>query len=100
MLIFQKDLNQIEPYYVITTQNANQIKLASTLANATNDLPLKLYGGSNLRIISRVTDSDSGEIGSPIQYDPNNNNWFVYVNQGNDIYNQIVHSRCCWFWRR
>ena len=77
------------PYYVITTQNANQIKLASTLANATNDLPLKLYGGSNLRIISRVTDRDSGEIGSPIQYDPNNNNWFVYVNQGNDIYNQI-----------
>ena len=65
-------LDPNRPYYVITTQNANQIKLASTSANASNDLPLKLYGGSNLRIVSRVTDRDSGEIGSPIQYDPNN----------------------------
>ena len=76
-------------YYVITTQTATQIKLASTRTNADNDLPLKLYGGSNLRILSRVSERDSGEIGSPIQYDPNNNNWFVYVNQNNDIYNQI-----------
>ena len=76
-------------YYVITTQTATQIKLASTFANASNDLPLKLYGGTNLRVISRVTDRDSGELGSPIQFDPNNNNWFVYVNQGNDIYNQL-----------
>jgi hypothetical protein len=82
-------LNPNRPYYVITTQNANQIKLASTPANASNDLPLKLYGGSNLRIISRVTDRDSGEIGSPIQYDPNNSNWFVYVNQDNEIYDQL-----------
>ena len=76
-------------YFVITTATPTQIKLASTFANASNDLPLKLYGGSNLRVISRVSDRDSGEIGSPIQFDPNNNNWFLYVNQNNEIYNQL-----------
>ncbi len=76
-------------YYVITTQTATQIQIASSLTNASNSLPLKLYGGSNLRILSRVSERDSGEIGSPIQFDSNNNNWFLYVNQNNEIYNQI-----------
>ena len=77
-------------YYVITTADPTQIKIASSFANASNDLALKLYGGSNLRILSRVSDRDSGEIGSPIQFDVNNNNWFVYTNQNSEIYNQIV----------
>ena len=82
-------LNPNRTYYVITTQTATQIQLASSFVNASNGLALKLYGGSNLRILSRVSERDSGEIGSPIQFDPNNNNWFLYVNQNNDIYTQI-----------
>ena len=82
-------LNPNRTYYVITTQTATQIQLASSFVNASNGLALKLYGGSNLRILSRVSERDSGETGSPIQFDPNNNNWFLYVNQNNDIYTQI-----------
>ena len=83
-------IEPVRTYYVITTADPTRIKIASSFANASNDLALKMYGGSNLKIISRVTDRDSGEIGSPIQFDPNNNNWFVYTNQNSQIYNQIV----------
>ena len=82
-------LDPNQTYYVITTANPIQIKIASSATNASNGLALKIYGGSNLKIYSRVSDRDSGEIGSPIQWDSNNNNWFVYVNQNNEIYNQL-----------
>ena len=82
-------LDPNQTYYVITTANPTQIKIASSATNASNGLALKMYGGSNLKIYSRVSDRDSGEIGSPIQWDSNNNNWFVYVNQNNEIYNQL-----------
>ena len=72
-------------YFVITTSDPTRIKLASSLTNATNETALKFYGGSKPRILSRVSDRDSGDVGSPIQFDPNNNNWFVHVDTTNDI---------------
>ncbi len=76
-------------YYVITTGNQQQIKIASSRTNAKNGTALTLYGGSALRILSRVSDRDSGEAGSPIQWDPNNKNWFIHTNVANPIYTQI-----------
>ena len=75
-------------YYVITTGNQQQIKIASSLTNAKNGTALTLYGGSTLRVLSRVSDRDSGSLGSPIQWDPNHKNWFIHVNSTNPVYTQ------------
>jgi hypothetical protein len=76
-------------YYTVITSNPNQIKLASSLTNAKNGTALKMYGGTNLRILSRVSDRDSGDLGSPIQYDPNHNNWFIHVLPNSELYSSI-----------
>ena len=69
-------------YYAITGAPlaANQVKIASSLTNANNGTSITLYhSGSKLNVISRVSDKDAGDIGSPIQYDTTNNNWFIHT---------------------
>jgi microcystin-dependent protein len=78
-----------ETYYVIK-DGSNNIKLASSFSNALTNQPITVYGGSNLTILSRVSDKGAGELGSPIQFDPQNNNWFIHVNSGNEIYNALL----------
>ena len=75
-------------YYVIKVDN-NKIKIASSFTNATNNIAIRMYGGSNLKILSRLSDINSGEFGSPIQWDPNRSNWFVNVDPSNEIYPEI-----------
>jgi hypothetical protein len=75
-------------YYAINV-GPNQIRLSSSLTNANNNTALVVYGGTNLKIISRVSDKNSGDIGSPIQFDPSVSNWFIHSNTNNDIYNTI-----------
>jgi hypothetical protein len=84
-----ENLTEHKVYYAIKVDNS-KIKVASSLTNAQNGVPLKIYGGSQIKVLSRVSDRDSGELGSPIQYDPNRNNWFVHVNDNNDLYNSIA----------
>ena len=43
-------------------------------------------GEQKLHIESRVSDKDSGEIGSPIQFDPVNSNWYIHAATDNQIY--------------
>ena len=95
-IIIQSDIGDLPEeiedntkYYVITTGNQQQIKIASSRTNAKNGTALTLYGGSALRILSRVSDRDSGEAGSPIQWDPNKKNWFIHTNVANPIYTQL-----------
>ena len=95
-IIIQSDIGDLPEeiednikYYVITTGNQQQIKIASSRTNAKNGTALTLYGGSALRILSRVSDRDSGEAGSPIQWDSNNKNWFIHTNVANPIYTQL-----------
>jgi len=77
-------------YFIITVDNQkSKIKLASTITNARNGIALKIYKGTNLRVLSRVSDRDAGEFGSPIQFDPNNNNWFVHVEASNELFDAI-----------
>ena len=81
-------LNSKSVYYAIR-QSSTQIKIASTLRNAQIGEEITVYGGQNLKIISRVSDKTSGDIGSPIQYDSTNQNWYVTVNAGNTIYSTL-----------
>jgi hypothetical protein len=75
-------------YYAIVV-SPTQIKVATTFSNAINNVPIELYGGSNLRLESRVSDKSAGEIGHPIQWDLNQNQWFLHVNTSNNIFPQI-----------
>jgi microcystin-dependent protein/cytoskeletal protein CcmA (bactofilin family) len=73
-------------YYVIQDAIPTRIKLASTLRNSQIGDEINVYGGSNLKILSRVSEKASGEIGSPIQYDDANQNWYINVSSNNLIY--------------
>jgi hypothetical protein len=83
-------------YYAITsglTTNTN-IKLAKTLNDALNGTPLPINSnGGVLKIVSRVSDKNSGDIGHPIQYDVTNSQWYIKVSAAateNSIYTTIV----------
>ena len=85
-------------YNVITSgfsTNTN-IKLAKTLNDALNDNELKINGnGGLLKVVSRVSDKNSGDIGHPIQYigTGNTTGWYVNVASAateNSIYPTIV----------
>ena len=75
-------------YYVIKTSN-NTIQVASSETNAKNGTYIRCYLGTQLKVLSRVSDRDSGELGSPIQYDESNANWYIHVNQDNQIYQAL-----------
>ena len=70
---------------------ATQIQIASSRTNASSQIPLAItsYGGSQLRIESRISDKEAGELGHPIQWDPNQNQWFVYTNANSELYQYI-----------
>ena len=55
-------------YYCIDKGDNNTIELAASLSDAFNGTKVTIYGGTNLWIESRVHDKDSGDIGSPIQF--------------------------------
>ena len=79
-------------YYVIAfnvAPDTNKIQLASTKTDADNGNFITLYGGTKLRIRSRVTDKSSGEAGHPVQFDSTENRWYITVNSGNQIYNAL-----------
>ena len=82
-------------YYVIAsdvdlTLAGTDIKLATSSTNAAIALAIEIYGGTSLRIISRVSDKTPGDLGSPIQYDITNKNWFVHTNTNSDIYKALA----------
>ena len=90
-------------YYAVTsgpgiTTNTN-IKLAKTLNDAINSTtssepPLSINEkGGTLKIVSRVSDKNSGDIGHPIQYDTTNSQWYIKVSTAateNSIYPTLV----------
>jgi len=92
------DENKI--YYAITTAiapnpplNTNQIKIAATLNDARNDIPVVINNsGGILSIVSRVSDKSPGNVGHPVQFDTTIGQWYINVSTGNtdvSIYNQL-----------
>ncbi len=87
------EVNQI--YYTSTvgiTTN-NQIYISKTLSEAINGTPIALNNkGGTLRIISRVSDKNAGDIGHPVQWDTGGY-WYITVDTTNNgIYNIINSS--------
>jgi len=87
-------------YYAITSEansvrsdsvtlGASQLQLAGTVADAAVGSPLSVYGGSQIKILSRVSEKNVGDLGHPVQFDETNNNWFVVSESSNEIYNTI-----------
>ena len=90
-------------YYVITNSTAiglsnTQIRLATSLNDAENGssasfaVDIFTQKTANLKVVSRVSDKSSGDIGHPIQYDSTNNQWYLNVASGNQIYSAISSS--------
>ena len=89
-------LEENKLYYAVTSEKktsleATQIQIASSRTNASSQTPLTItsYGGSELRIESRISDKEAGELGHPIQWDPNQNQWFVHTNANSELYQYI-----------
>jgi len=96
----------IEPntvYYAITSEKnatrsdgitlaSNQIQIASSKTNASAVTPIYItsYLGTELKVISRVSDKDAGDLGHPIQWDPVNNQWFIHTSAGSSLYTYII----------
>ena len=83
-------------YFAITSglTTTTNIKIAKTLNDALNGTPLNINAnGGVLKVVSRVSDKNSGDIGHPIQYDTTNSQWFIKVASAsteNSIYSTIV----------
>jgi len=84
-----ENIDAHETYYAINVGDNNTIRLASSYTNALQGQAIQLSGGTNLHILSRVSDKESGEFGSPVQFDAQNKNWFIHVNSNNQIYNAL-----------
>ncbi len=76
-------------YYAIR-QSSTQIKLASSQSAAINGNEINVYKGTNLRILSRVSDKVAGDVGHPVQYDTANNQWYITTNANSSIYSAFV----------
>jgi hypothetical protein len=76
-------------YYAIR-ESSTQIKLASSQSAAINGNEINVYLGTNLRILSRVSDKIAGDIGHPVQFDTANNQWYINTNAGSGIYNGLI----------
>ena len=81
-------------YYAITDNvDDDQIKVASSLTDAIEgtSVTINKFGGT-LRVVSRVSDKNAGDIGHPLQYDSNNSQWYVNVSTAsteNTIYDKL-----------
>ena len=70
-------------YFAIATNNTT-IKLAASEAEATSGEEITVYGGTSLKIITRVSDKNAGDVGSPVQWD--GSQWYINVSSsGNTI---------------
>ena len=92
---FPENIDPHKVYFVISLADASdvadrpKILLASTETDANNNNSITLYGGTDLRVISRVTDKSAGEAGSPVQFDPAQSRWYITVNTTNGIYSTL-----------
>ena len=84
-------------YNVITTSSGittnTNVKLAKTLNDALNDNGLTFNGsGGLLKVVSRVSDKNSGDIGHPVQYLGTGSNTGWYINVSTDPTENSIYS--------
>ena len=78
-------------YYANVLDNQN-IRLSTSEANAFNNVFVQIYGGSDMRIESRVNDKNPNDAGHPLQYDEINEQWFVFTQGNSPIYQYIKNN--------
>ena len=79
-------------YYAIAPNNTT-FKLAASLAEATSESPIEVYRGTNLKVITRVSDKEAGDVGHPVQHDDSVGQWYITVSAtGNTITSQLTGS--------
>ena len=81
----------VEPntvYYAIRS-SSTKIKIAATLNEANAMEALTIYGGTDLVVITRVTDKTAGDIGHPVQYDTVNSQWYIESTIDNEIFTAL-----------
>ena len=83
---------QTSTLYFANVVDSENIRLSTSESNASNDIFLNIYGGSDLRIESRVNDKEAGDLGHPMQYDEANRQWFVYTNFNSAIHQYIEQN--------
>lgn len=85
-------VNSNSTYYAIVS-SSTQIRLASSFKDAQIGKGIIVYGSpSNLRISSLVSGKSSGELGSPIQFDEANQNWYISVSSSNNTLYTYIQS--------
>jgi hypothetical protein len=80
-------------YYAIdvTTGGNNQIKIADTFDSALNGLAIDINTkGGRLKVVSRVSDKNAGEIGHPVQWDSVRSNWYITVAPNSTLYDYVL----------
>ena len=88
-------------YYALTDANASSglttsknLKISKTFSDAQNAVALTINNiGGSLKVVSRVSDKNSGDLGHPIQYDTTQNQWHIRVSSSstdNSIYPTLV----------
>ncbi len=80
-------------YYVIDEGDNVQIRLAASKTDAENGTEIDIYGGTNLKILSRVTDKIAGDLGHPVQWDSTagtQGQWYINTNANSEIYTAIT----------
>ena len=78
--------------YYANVIDAENIRLSTSESNALNNVFIQIFGGTDLRIESRVNDKEAGDLGHPMQYDYVNRNWFVKTNRNSAIYQYIKNN--------
>jgi hypothetical protein len=74
-------------YYAIDNGDNDTIKLASSQSASISGTAINVYGGTSLRILSRVSDKIAGDVGHPVQYD--GTQWYIKTNANSGIFEAI-----------
>jgi hypothetical protein len=78
-------------YAIVSGLPNNQIRIATSEANALNGVFLEIYGnGANLDVVSRVNDKTSGDAGHPVQWDAAVGQWYILTEPNSQLYQYIL----------
>ena len=84
---YPENLDTNTVYYVIFV-DANRFKLAGSEPEAENGEEITVYKGTNLSVISRVSDKESGDVAHPVQYD--GDQWYINTDANSEIYQNLT----------
>ena len=80
-----ENLNTNTVYFISGATN-NTFKLAASEAESVSGEEISVSGGTNLKVISRVSDKEAGDVSHPVKWDSVVGNWYINVSPtGNTI---------------